>query len=271
MPSKGSIPRICEQCGASFGVDSCVVRKGYGRFCSHSCARRGQTQTPALERFWRSVDKSPSGCWLWTATKTTFGYGVFWADGRLHKAHRWSYELLRGPIPKGLHALHHCDTPACVNPEHLFLGTQADNVADMRAKGRGFDIPPEKAPHGERNGHARLTAELVLAIRAACAGDDLHREIAARFGVSAGQVSHIARGGSWRHLLAEGNPGTQSRKGRAPRGEHHHAARLTEADVRAIRARRAAGETGVALARAYGVTPTLISAIIKRRCWRHIE
>jgi hypothetical protein len=95
------------------------------------------------DRFWSKVDKAPSsnGCWLWTATKDRRLYGRFWNDGNRFGAHRTAWELTRGPIPPGLYVLHHCDTPPCVNPEHLFIGTQTDNMRDMAAKGRASPIP----------------------------------------------------------------------------------------------------------------------------------
>lgn len=92
------------------------------------------------KRFWAKVRKgSVSACWLWTGGKFKSGYGSIGRGGRgtgCARAHRVSYELNVGPIPPGLHVLHMCDTPACVNPRHLWVGTQQDNMADRKAKGR---------------------------------------------------------------------------------------------------------------------------------------
>lgn len=94
----------------------------------------------AVKRFWDNVQKSP-GCWLWTAAKRHKGYGAFNVRGENFKAHRLAWELTYGPIPKGMHVCHRCDTPSCVNPTHLFLGTNQDNVADMFQKGRNSPPP----------------------------------------------------------------------------------------------------------------------------------
>ena len=98
---------------------------------------------PWFESFLAKFDKTDN-CWLWRAAKTEKGYGVFAIKGKTHKAHRVAYEALVGPIPAGLCLLHACDTPACVNPAHLFLGTAADNTADMVAKGRARGGKPKR-------------------------------------------------------------------------------------------------------------------------------
>lgn len=87
------------------------------------------------DRFWMKVNKT-DGCWLWTAATFAYGYGIFRVDGRNQYAHRVAWELTNGPIPDGLSCLHRCDVPGCVNPDHLFLGTQGDNARDRNAKGR---------------------------------------------------------------------------------------------------------------------------------------
>ena len=87
-----------------------------------------------IERFWSKVDiKDDDSCWMWTAAKlVNFGYGAFGVRGSVvERAHRMSYYLVKGDIPKGLHVLHKCDNPPCCNPSHLFLGTDQDNVDDM--------------------------------------------------------------------------------------------------------------------------------------------
>jgi hypothetical protein len=144
-----------------------------------------------------------SGCWLWTAQMNPTGYGAFRMSSDPKAgcvgAHRASWMIHRGPIPAGLQVCHKCDVRACVNPDHLFVGTSSDNMSDAARKGRMNWKP-----------------------------------------------------GSVRAL---------------PRGEHHHASRLTSDAVREI---RASPEMGLTLARKYGVTNVTISRIRRRLIWRHI-
>jgi hypothetical protein len=113
--------------------------------------------------------------------------------GGLKYAHRIAYELTIGPIPEGMHVLHRCDNPSCVNPAHLFLGTLADNAKDMYAKGRGADRDGEKGPS------AKLTWEIVTEIRRRYAADaTTYRQLGAEFGVVSSQIGHIIRGEQWK-------------------------------------------------------------------------
>ena len=144
-----------------------------------------KSPVPIATRFLSRIVKHPRpGCWLWQGFKDVHGYGVIRRGGKGGKAvltHRYSWELHRGEIPKGLHVLHSCDVPACVNPDHLFLGTQADNMRDMRSKGRG------KAPR-------RFTQSQIEYVRSLLASGQEQAYIGRLFGVDPSTISHIARG-----------------------------------------------------------------------------
>ena len=156
---------------------------------------------PLEDRFWSFVEKgNPDDCWIWKGYGGKYGCITF--GGVVNRAHRVSYEIANGPIPEGpgFHGncvCHRCDNKWCVNPAHLFLGTQAENLADMRAKKRGF-IPH---PKGEAHHMAKLTDHSVRAIRAALAEGQTGRSIATRFGVSDVVVSRINCGKLWTHVV----------------------------------------------------------------------
>jgi len=118
-----------------------------------------------LARFWAKVKRPESGCWEWTASTDERGYGRFGIRVPVYKAHRVSWTIHHGQIPDGLEACHTCDNPSCVRPDHLFLGTQADNLEDCARKGRnGAHSHPEKRPRGESHGCSKLNASIVAMI-----------------------------------------------------------------------------------------------------------
>lgn len=135
------------------------------------------------KEFWANVDKSGEH-WMWTGVKRKrgLGYGVFRSRG----AHRWAWQFQHGPIPFRMKVLHRCDIPLCML--HLFLGTQADNMADMRAKGRGTQ--------GARHPNTDLTEEDVAHIRTG-AGLATHLMLAELYGVSRTCITRIVGGRRW--------------------------------------------------------------------------
>lgn len=153
----------------------------------------------AVERFWAFVDKGRSDlCWIWTGGRTGHGYGSFFLDGRTQRAHRVCWEMLHGSIPDGLLVLHRCDNPLCVRPDHLFLGTHADNTRDMVHKSRG-GTPPRLI--GERHPGARLDADIVRQIRSRYAsGAITQSQLATDYGVSQGTIGFIVRGETWQDV-----------------------------------------------------------------------
>ena len=181
-------------------------------------ARRNRTHRLVAELFWRHVDKAPGdACWLWTASRNPKGYGQFHFRDRSTHSHRVAWELTYGPIPEGMWCLHHCDNPSCVRPDHLFLGTAADNTADMMSKGRhgGEVFPaykiagdrhwtrrhPENILKGEDIGTSRLTEQQVLEIRAKyAAGEFSKASLAREYGVVHHTIRSIIARKSWRHI-----------------------------------------------------------------------
>lgn len=151
-------------------------------------------QTP--ERFWsRAIPEPNSGCWLWCGSVNRRGYGKAHL-GHEQLAHRVAWKLSGGAIPRGAHVLHRCDTPSCVNPSHLFVGTHADNMRDKVAKGRQARFAGSDHPS------AKLSVESVREIRAAVLprnrwSPSLRRQLAAKFGVSESAIKQVRSRRSW--------------------------------------------------------------------------
>lgn len=131
-----------------------------------------------------------NGCWEWVGYFGSGGYGMMSRNGKNQRAHRISYEAYKGTISKGMVVRHTCDNPACINPDHLILGSQRDNVADREARNR-------RVVNGERIGTSKLTEKDVLEIRASKESLDV---LARRYDIDRSNVWVIRAGKSWRHL-----------------------------------------------------------------------
>lgn len=137
-----------------------------------------------------------TGCWLYAGNSTN-GYPLVFVHGKRRTVHRAAWELLRGPIPVGMFVCHRCDTPACWNPDHLFLGSPAENFHDMRRKGRA-NAPPRRL--GSASRHAKLIESDIPVICADYERGQTTRQIAAEYGVSLRTIGDVLNGRGWKHV-----------------------------------------------------------------------
>jgi hypothetical protein len=159
----------------------------------HHCLR------PLAERFWEKVDKrGPDECWLWLASQHQFGYGQINVHGRPIAASRIAYELTNGPIPEGLEALHTCNNPPCCNPNHLYAGTQTDNMQDAKRAGHLYQFPLKP---GTLYPKAKLNDDKVRYIRETYAtGTVKLKDLGVQFGVSEEMIWLIVHRKKWAHV-----------------------------------------------------------------------
>lgn len=182
----------CERCGDTF-VKQSNESKAYfptKRFCSIACNNKSRS-IPLLGRLEKYLWPEPNtGCHLWSgAADRGIGYGRIGIDGKLCLVHRVVYETFVGPIPAGMVVMHRCDQPLCGNPDHLMLGTYADNSGDAKRKGR--------LPHGEDHKRAKLSTADIRRIRQS---NSSYAVLAEQFGVSKSNIGSIITRQTWQHI-----------------------------------------------------------------------
>lgn len=152
--------------------------------------------TPFAERFWAKTARGDGdGCWEWTSNRDSHGYGMMIVKGERRKAHRLAMEFEHGRLPSSVLVCHRCDNPPCVRPDHLFLGTAADNTHDAMRKGR-LIFPPHVP--GEKSGQAKVTRRQVDAIRERAAAGEMHVTLAREFGLTPSGVGRIVHRKTWK-------------------------------------------------------------------------
>lgn len=204
-------------------------------------------------KFWSYVEKTDN-CWLWRGPMIRRGdYGRF---GRF-LAHRVAYDLGTGPIPLGLMVCHHCDTPRCVRPDHLFLGTHADNVADMVRKGRDRQL------RGEDHVHCKLSDAQVDTIRARFFNGESVKVLANEYGIGIVHCYDVCKGIK-RGLVVV------NRKKQFLFGERHPRAILSDSQVIELREARKRGDPLRILADRFGVSISTAHLVAAGRTWKHI-
>ena len=159
------------------------------KFCSISCgvsSRNITNKKTPIELFYKNtiIPENTDDCWIWKCNKTS-RYGVIKVDSKPKLVHRFSYEYFNGPIPNEMYICHHCDTTKCVNPKHLFLGTQADNIKDC---------------HSKRRNQKKLNDEQVIYIIKLIKQNKNNIEIAKEFNVTKTTIKAIRNFKTWRHL-----------------------------------------------------------------------
>lgn len=161
--------------------------------------KRRRKSLPMATKFWRYVKVGyASGCWLWCGAVRNTGYGSITNRGSTIAPHRYAYETWRGLIPKGMNVCHTCDVRHCVNPKHMFLGSQLVNIRDMIVKGRRG----RPAGRGEKHRSAKLTSDDVREIRISLTAGVPPRALANKYGISIQGIYNIRSRKTWQSLVA---------------------------------------------------------------------
>jgi len=186
----------CE-CGNEIVALLSTVKSGHTKSCGcYKTERTKKRWADYRETVLDQYEVDANGCWIWSGSKNQDGYGNVGIKGKSERAHRAAYRKWKGPIPKGMVVMHTCDNPSCINPDHLQLGTQQENIEDMRVKGRrkGSNV-------GEDNAAAKVTADDVREIRSRYASESVSQQaLADEYGITQTVVSQIILRRTWTHV-----------------------------------------------------------------------
>lgn len=164
-------------------------------FCSNEChSQHKYSNDVFVKRFFESVVKQENGCWLWIGLKNKKGYGQISYKSKMISVHRISWEIHNGKVLDGMHVCHTCDVRNCVNPAHLFLGTNKDNMQDRALKGRNAD------KHGENAGNSKLKEYQILEIRNLYLAGTIKSHLAEKYNVAPSTIKRIVTRQTWNHI-----------------------------------------------------------------------
>lgn len=241
-------PHICQcGCGSAIELQMHHIRHGVSRFLPGH--RNGTPET----RLRKKIFIDHAGCWIWTGSRYTNGYGKISVHGRAMPVHRFSYMVHHGSLSPELVVCHKCDKPLCVNPNCLFQGTYKDNSEDMVGKSR--------QAWGEKSGNAKMSEKEVAEIRNRYASGGVSiRQLAEEYGMSQSATRNLIRGERWGMLDGAIAPVITSGGGR----------KLTADQAREIKAGCDAGVSFGDLAERFNVTKTMIRNIARGRAWAHL-
>ena len=220
----------------------------------------------SLKSFFKNYDVSENDCWEWKGNLNKGGYGKFGTNGL---AHRKSYELHKGKISKGLCVCHRCDNPKCVNPDHLFLGTIADNNRDRHQKGRSAKGYKRLDPTiGSKIGTSIINEEIVYQIRKMRIDGKEYQEIADHFKLDWDHVRKICKNTIWKHVALGEESKNVKQIRRYAIGSKCGSAKLNEEQVKEIKQLLAKKIRSKDIAKTYGVNSSTICDIKQGRTWK---